>query len=207
MSSNFPPRATRKSEIEMLLAVLASVVNGKTALYVSAPITSGKRLSNWRTRRNGDLDVSHPDYSRHHLNEVVTPNRLHAQRVVKGLRLEYEAKVLIDPTALEDLPGWGQDDYRVFWGRVIERYADTVVFIDDWQYSSGCAYEFLAALQSEAMIFDERGFPLTLEEGIRLITTAITETRAHQASATFLSNVVEEATMWRGKSEEELCPQ
>jgi hypothetical protein len=56
---------------------------------------------------------------------------------------------------------------------VIERYAGTVVFADGWEYSSGCAWEFLTAVRVGARLLREDLEPLTIEEGERLIRDAI----------------------------------
>ena len=80
---------------------------------------------------------------------------------------------MIDPTALGDVPGWAQSDYHRFWVGVIERYARTVVFLDGWEYSSGCTHEFLAAIRVGAELLRQDLAPLRLDEGERRIRAAI----------------------------------
>jgi len=183
----------------MLLEILASVIDGRTAVYLSAPITSGKRLSDWQAQRNENLDTSHLAYRDEHRREVIEPNRAHAQSLAQELRRVWP-KVLIDPTAVTDLPGWTQDDYRHLWARVIERYVDTIVFTDGWQYSNGCGYEFLTAQRSGARTLAEDQRPLTPEEGEQLIRAAISELRAQAFSSLFLEQVVEELAKLGNKS-------
>jgi hypothetical protein len=103
---------------------------------------------------------------------VVQWNRARVKPIVRAVR-ERGHRVVIDPTTVHDVPGWRQDDYHAFWGRVIEQYAGTVVFADGWEYSSGCAREFLTALRVGARLLREDLRPLAIEEGERLIRDAI----------------------------------
>lgn len=188
--TNFPPSAKREGDIAISLDVLASVVQGRDAVYLSAPITSGKRFSIWYKENGKHLDGNELDYRDGHFREVIEPNRLHAKEIVRKMRRKFDS-VLIDPTAVEDLPGWTQDDYRCFWARVIERYVHTVVFMDGWHYSLGCSYEFLTALKSGAVVLDEELQPLSLDDGIKLLKVAIDDLNTHKESSYFLVNVAE----------------
>jgi hypothetical protein len=186
VSREFPPQAEHADEIAILLEGFASVVEARTATYVSSPLTTGQTAVEWHLRNGGR---SGPDSFADFNRSVVEPNRKHAAEYVRGLR---ETRgVVIDPTALGDLPSWTQPDYRYFWGRVIELYASEVVFRDGWQHSSGCAYEFFVALQSGASIFREDLSPLSLDDGQGLLRAAVEEYETTGASAEFLRGVVE----------------
>ena len=175
--------------------ILASVVVGRSAVYVSAPITSGKRLARWVGSRNVEFDPSHPDNYEDFQREVLEPNCEHAQNIIGDLRKKFP-NVLIDPTALKDIDGWTQDDYRYLWAKVIEQYATTVVFIDGWQYSNGCSYEFLVSYQSASdhcpLVLDENLKPLTPEHGLRLIRAAGNELKEAGLSTEFLDRIAEQ---------------
>ncbi|HKB67181.1 MAG TPA: hypothetical protein VKC61_15105 [Pyrinomonadaceae bacterium] len=175
--------------------ILASVVVGRSAVYVSAPITSGKRLARWVGSRNVEFDPSHPDNYADFQREVLEPNCEHAQNIIGDLRKRFP-NVLIDPTALKDIDGWTQDDYRYLWAKVIEQYATTVVFIDGWQYSNGCSYEFLVSYQSASdhcpLVLDENLTPLTLEKGLILIRVASNELKEAGLSTEFLDRIAEQ---------------
>lgn len=195
MKSNFPPKTAHEREINWLLNVLGSVVLGRSAVYVSTPITSGRRFADWSSRLNIDADLAHPETYQEFLREVLEPNSAHARTVIKELRSQFN-KPLIDPTALKDIEGWIQDDYRFLWARVIEQYAGTVVFLNGWQYSNGCAYEFLVANQvsPRRVILKETIDPLMLDEGISLVKAAIVEFRNSRSSVGFLEHVSDELT-------------
>jgi hypothetical protein len=184
MTLNFPPRPSHTREIELALQVLAGVVAEHSAVYVSAPITSGRRFAE-RASKNG-LVLNRDD----HVQDVILPNLRHAQAIVEQLRAR-KTGPLIDPTAVGDFPGWSQDDYRQLWGSVIERYVSTVIFLDDWEYSNGCAYEFFVAKRSGLDTRDEADSIITLESGMGRIANAAVELETMGAPAQFLHHIVE----------------
>lgn len=202
MSLNFPPQPTHEREIEAALEVLAGVVTGRTAVYLSAPITSGKRFSDWHHKQTGDVDPSHSNHRDAYAREVVEMNRMHARALAWQLRAALP-KPLIDPTAVNDLPDWTQDDYRFLWACVIETYIDMVIFIDSWQYSNGCAYEFLTAQRHGIATFDERLQPLHPTDGVRLLREAIAELHARRQPTSFLESVVAELSTLQANAAEE----
>lgn len=202
LKSNFPPETTHEHEIELLLNVLSSVVSDHSAVYVSTPITSGRRFADWSSSRDLEVDLSQPETYQEFLREVLEPNSRHARQIIRRLR-SLLPKVLIDPTALEDIEGWIQDDYRVLWARVIEQYTDTVYFLDGWQYSNGCTYEFLVAnrLNPRPSILKEDQQPLKLEEGIESIKSAVLDLRSSKLPTDFLQRVLDELKQLRASDE------
>jgi len=142
----FPPTTRDTRRIDAMLGVLASVIGGHEAWYVSSPLTSGERFNEW-VASGAPKDSLHA--------RVIQPNRDEAARFVRDLRRERPVTV-VDPLALADVTGWEQDDYRVFWGKVIEEYVSVVVLRQGWEFSSGCAYEYYVALGAGAAIVDER---------------------------------------------------
>lgn len=194
MADSFPPITTHEDEVNALLNMLGCVIVERSAVYVSAPITSGRRLAQWLTTRNVEFDPSHTESAAEFQREVLEPNCKHARDIISNLRKQFP-NVVIDPTALKDIDGWTQDDYRYLWAKVIEQYATTVVFIDGWQYSNGCSYEFLVAYQSSndhcPLVLSENLKPLTLEQGLTLIRAAISELKEAGLSTEFLERVAE----------------
>jgi hypothetical protein len=104
------------------------------------------------------------------------------------LRRETHGPV-IDPTAVPDLPGWTQDDYRAFWAEVIRQFAKCVVFVDGWEYSSGCSYEFLVAQRLTIPCVDVERKPLDLEEGLARIQRAVSDYEANQIAPGILDRI------------------
>jgi hypothetical protein len=192
MADSFPPMTTHERDVAALLNILGSVIVERSGVYVSAPITSGRRLAQWLGSRNVEFDPSHPESYAEFQREVLEPNCEHAQDIISNLRKKFP-NVVIDPTALKDIDSWTQDDYRYLWGKVIEQYASTVVFIDGWQYSNGCSYEFLVSYQSASnqcpLVLNENLKPLTREQGLKLIREAIHELKEAGLSTEFLERV------------------
>jgi len=190
MREEFPPLAQQPSEIELVLEAFSCVVHGRTAIYVSSPLTTGQRAFEWRLRNGAFTGATQHGEGEAFRREVVEPNRREAAAYAVRLR-ESTHRVVIDPTALPEAPGWNQSDFRALWGRIIDRYADSVVFRDGWQYSSGCGYEFLVGCESGARLLREDLKPLVFEEGRSLIGRGIKESHERGASAVFLERVLQ----------------
>jgi hypothetical protein len=156
----------------VVFEVLDGIIPDREAVYVSVPITTGKRFLDWRRGRGAALAPSDQQYRDEHRVHVVEPNREQVAPVVQRIR-ERLGRIVIDPTALGDVSGWAQSDYHRFWTGVIERYVHTVVFLNGWEYSSGCPHEFLAAIRVGAELLREDLAPLRLDEGERQIREAI----------------------------------
>jgi len=160
---------------DILLAVYGSVLHGRSALYCSAPITSGYRFVEWV--RNSGADITSADHAiaafpLEHQRHVVQPNLAHAREVIERLRLESEIPI-IDPTSVPHITAWIQVDWLRFWEKVIGRFAIGMILLDDWQYSFGCAHEFVFAQQNSIPTFDETGNPIDSSRGRSLIEDAI----------------------------------
>lgn len=155
-----------------MVAAMGCALEPREAVYVSTPITTGRRFLEWARQKDGTLQPGSDEYRREHLEHVVRPNREHVAPLVRDLRKLCDA-VVIDPTSLEDVPGWQQFDYHGFWAEVIRRYVRTVVVVDGWQYSSGCAYELATALEAGIEVQDETLTPIDLDAAIRQVREAI----------------------------------
>lgn len=182
MTDAFPPTPTHGRDVEIMLEVFASVIDGRTAFYVSSPFTTGQRASRWMASNGPSTDA--PDFR----ESVLEANRTHAAAYVSSLRNKVDAPV-IAPTALADIDGWTQSDYRFFWGQVIERFVETVTFIDGWAHSSGCAYEFLVAQRCGVRTLAEDWTPLSLTQGLERLGDAIDEYAREGQPTSFLEDV------------------
>lgn len=158
----------------ILAGVFRCVTEPGEAVYVSAPITTGHRFVEWRRGAGADLVKGTERYREEHRRHVVAANLAAARPVVHRARSLLD-RVVIDPTALEDVPGWEQHDYHAMWAAVVEQYAGTVVFVDGWEYSTGCVIEFLTAHEKSAVLLDESLTELSPQEGLRRVTAAIAD--------------------------------
>jgi hypothetical protein len=56
--STFPPEPTRVAEIDAVVEFFRGLVASRSAIYVSAPITSGRRFVDWLTTFRGQNRVA-----------------------------------------------------------------------------------------------------------------------------------------------------
>lgn len=154
------------------LARFAERTSTAGALYISTPITTGARLLAWcRANPAGARDDPFGSELR---REVMAENI----RALGPLRVRIAraagAQPVIDPTELDE-QGWAQADYHRFWIETISRYVSALVLADGWQYSTGCAFEFSAALLAEMPMLDSDLNPMNLGHAADLLTRAIVE--------------------------------
>jgi hypothetical protein len=176
---------------EVMLSILSAAIPARTATYCSAPITSGRRLAVW-LKSSGltrfDLDNANAEDQEAHRVGVIEPNVIHAQQVVSRLRREHHS-VVIDPTAMGPIDDWNQASWISFWEAVIRRFARRVVFVNDWQYSFGCAHEFLATLQAGIPTYDEKGDLIAASDGLTMIKNAADDLGAGSSAASKLQGI------------------
>lgn len=118
--------------------------------YVSTPITTGRRYYDWLA--SSKLSADSPIFPTEHAREVIAANQASAHSLVLRAR-HHLGKIVVDPTGL-NAPEWSQRDFHVFWTRLITDRVGTVVFNDGWEYSTGCTYEYAAALKAGATVLD-----------------------------------------------------
>ena len=163
--------ADRSLIAKAMLAAIKSVVPGRCAVYVSAPITTGPRYLPYLKQTQ---DSQLPDGLREELRQstVIQPNLRAAALVVRRVRNSFSHRSVIDPTELEEVPGWGQHDYHYYWTQVIGRFAERVVFVDGWEFSIGCTIEFAEALKYECHLYRQDLQSLAIEEADYLLSKA-----------------------------------
>jgi hypothetical protein len=153
-------------------SILRCALPDSSAIYCSVPLTTGKRLLNFIQAHAADKDFGiSEDVLR---RRVYEPNKRSARLFAHALHKEYGNRV-IDPSRFPSLKHWSQSQYNQLWGRIILEYCDAVVFADDWQYSNGCAAEFLVCSRAKIAAKDSRGELITPEKAETLISSAIEE--------------------------------
>lgn len=158
----------------LMLAAMGCALEPRSAIYVSTPITSGSRFVAWRRGAGAALVADDVEYVRGRHDSVIEPNRADVAPLVESLRARVDDPV-IDPTALEDVPGWEQFDYHSFWTAVIQRYAHTAVFAEGWEYSSGCVLELAAAVSAGVSVRQSDLSSLPLVEALDRVEYAIAD--------------------------------
>jgi len=94
---------------------------------------------------------------------------------------------------LIDIDSWQQSDYHAFWLKVIDKYADRLVFVDGWQYSVGCTIEFAEAVRVHLPTLTEHCERFDVDSGLRLVRTALQEYTAARVDAIPLRRALETA--------------
>jgi hypothetical protein len=189
MSQRFPPETNLDKEICQLLMEFKPPPYSNV-IYISVPITTGKQFSNQQNFSKESLKNSFSCKKRNSgCNEESNFSKV--QNIINNLQ-KIPGQFLANPMLLNDQPGWTQDDYRVFWARFIENYVNIIIFVDGWQFSNGCVYEFLTAHKRKIPTVDERQYPLTLEQGVEMIRFSIDEIKKQSVSAEFLEKVLKE---------------
>jgi hypothetical protein len=187
LADRFPPTPDHAHEYGALLNMLESVLGEQKADYVSSPLTTGARFVKWFADEGHRLDPHSESYRSGHQHKVVRPNIVEAKRFVADLRAS--GNCVIEPTSL-DVAHWTQSDYRHLWGLVIQRYARRVFFMNGWEFSSGCAYEFWMAASVGVQTLTRDHEKISYEHGRDRIRAAAIATRQAGMSTRFLDQVV-----------------
>lgn len=114
---------------------------GARVVYVSTPITTGPAYLDWLVSHRGA-----PEADRERARQrMVCANVEAVVPLMRALPERFPGAHVVDPTVLEDVPGWEQSDYHRFWTEVIVTTVDEIVFADGWAASVGCSVEFAVA--------------------------------------------------------------
>lgn len=142
----------------LILQAWQCLIGGASIVYVSGPITTGLR---WVEALEIDADPR---------ESVIDANCETIRAAARKLRQETRELVL-EPASLH-VDTWSQDDYLALWTTLIERHASTVVFIEGWPYSIGCALEFERAIKHDVATHTLEGQPISREAGTALVRQA-----------------------------------
>jgi hypothetical protein len=183
-------RLSHEREVSGMLGILGAVLAPSSSIYVSSPITTGPRLIRWHEAK------SRSDAQNSFEQEVLRPNLAKAKEAVAIIRETAQVPV-IDPTALPEQEEWTQDDYRFLWGRVIELFALEVVFLEGWEFSSGCTYEYLVATNVGLPTRSYDRTPIALPDALTRIRRAHAQLRSVGADATFVGVVLGQLELLR----------
>ena len=170
--------------VNAMLSSMRTVVAKRAAIYVSTPITTGRRLVSAVAERSPD-EVSQED------RRLVTQDNIRAAiDVVNQVRSSFPHRPVIDPTALEDRPDWQQHHYHSFWLAVIDEFVGTLVMCEGWEFSTGCSYEYVRGLHHQLPIYNSDLELISIGDGTALLRQALRECRAHDLDVTALEQAL-----------------
>jgi hypothetical protein len=158
---------------EMLLSMLRGTLGTQRFVYLSGPITTGLKFVAWQ-RSEGRAIADEAEWKAARGLKVIKPNCATLLRSAEGLRAD--GLHVIEPGSFETGARiWPQPDYYELWKLVIDRHGCAVRFLDGWQFSGGCANEFLCALQCDRPTFTVDGKGLSKDAALALIDRALPE--------------------------------
>ena len=170
---------TYGEEVVIALSAFDSILNGEKAIYGSSELTTGKRLHalfrehGVRERRELKARLGEEAFQR----QVWDPNVEDANAFARELHHRLGGEIVITPAPFVS-PDWTQPEYLAFWETVIRSRCKAVYFSEDWEHSSGCAFEFSVARDAGLPTFHADGREMTLAEGVRRIAAATEELAA-----------------------------
>ncbi len=147
---------------EAVLQAWECAFSGTSITYLSGPITTGKRFV--ELVQGGEMTPS----VRH---ELIKENCKKLKAKALQLRID-RGHTVLEPASLT-VRDWSQKDYLALWERLIEKHVNVVLFMPGWEYSVGCATEFVKAISVGIRTETVAGVPLTLRSGLRLMSAAV----------------------------------
>jgi hypothetical protein len=182
---------TYAQEVEIALSAFDSILNGERAIYHSSELTTGKRLNallrthGVRERRELKAKLGEEAFRR----QVWDPNVAEANAFARELHHRLGGEIVLTPAPFVS-PDWTQPEFLAFWETVIRTRCKAVYFSEDWEYSSGCVFEFAVALDAGLPTFCAGGQELSREEGSSRIAAAISELEAEGLDVTPLKEAL-----------------
>lgn len=162
-----------------------------STVYVSTPITTGLAYLRWLA----DNRAAPRTATAAQRSLVIRRNIAEVAPLVRAISSAGLGSHVIDPTELEDVPGWEQVDYHRFWAEVVAFHVSHVVFADGWQYSTGCTLEFGVAALTALPLHDADLAPLKVDCGLVLLQRARPLLARAGASTCMQDSVVAEVTI------------
>lgn len=170
------------------LEAISRKLGGIQASYVSAPITTGWKFIEWYRATGRDLKGSDA-YETSHRIEVVKANAARAIAAIERIRAREAPTPIVEPISFCESE-WSQADYRCFWGMVIQRHAKRAFFVDGWEASIGCVYEFSVAVRERIPIYNERHGRIQYVMARDQIRAAISAMQSLELDTNLLSKLV-----------------
>lgn len=157
------------------------------AVYLSGPITTGRRFVDWFLDNGYLLENNADTYKNALQTAVIQPNESDILTMAESLRAKFPIPV-IEPASLK-IVSWDQNSYYQFWESVIKRYVARLVAIDDWQFSVGCAIEFKYAIERGIPVETVNGKAVSLDSGRALILDAAADIERRSTGSNKLKQI------------------
>ena len=162
-------------ESSLALSAIDCVLNGERAVYASTELTTGRRaqavLRELGAQRSSELRerMTPAEYT----SRIWNPNVEGAMAFARRLHHTLGGNQLVITPAPFMAPGWNQQEYLAFWETLIRTRIKAVYFNDGWEFSNGCAFEYLVAIDAALPTFTDDCQPLPIAHSIARIESAI----------------------------------
>lgn len=162
-------------EADIAFSAIDCVLNGEKAVYASSELTTGRRVNSMLreigARHSSELRPTLGDEN--YVARIWNPNVAAAISFARNLyRLLGRNDFVVTPAPFT-APGWNQSEYLAFWEQLIRSRIKAVYFNKGWEYSNGCVFEFLVALDCGLPTYDAEGNPLAYSTAMSLLESAI----------------------------------
>lgn len=156
--------------MEEVVQIITTLLKQNEVLYISAPITTGKRYIDWYIETGHALSKDKIEEQKK--IDVTAANIKDAQIFIEDIK-KYTSKTIIEPISIEEIAlQWEQNQFHIFWSKVIENLVDEVVFVNNWEYSIGCCTEFLMAFSKGCKMYSQHLIELNVNESLNNILIA-----------------------------------
>lgn len=154
------------------LSTIRSVIGSNRYQYLSGPITGGRLLLQWHATKGRQLPEAERSAAR---RAAVTKVNIEAVKA-EATRQRANGTDTIEPGSFEaDFKEWGQPEFYGFWDRVIGEHASAVTFMEGWEFSAGCTFEYLRARIHGRITKFVNGKHLDDSAALRLLDDALRE--------------------------------
>ena len=160
---------TFEQQTQAIASMMRSALGAVKYDYLSGPITGGPRFVAWEKEVGSVLVDDEQTYRLLRQRQVINPNINDLIAAAKVFREKGKLNI-IEPGSFES-PNqlWTQNEFYRFWETVITDRADRVIFLDGWQTSVGCTYEYLCAVRYKQTTLDKDQNEINFEKAVKLI--------------------------------------
>ena len=166
---------TYADESALAFSAIDCVLNGEQAVYASTELTTGRRAQAVLREIGGHLssELRHRLGPGEYETRIWNPNVQGATAFARRLHHSLGGNQIVVTPAPFMAPGWKQPEYLSFWETLIRTRIKAVYFNDGWEFSNGCAFEYLVARDQQLPTFDAECRPLTAPNALALLRAAI----------------------------------
>jgi hypothetical protein len=178
--------------LDPYLSAFACVLKPGKAIYCSSELTSGRRwnrvLDEHSVKTNAALEtkLGKAEFERCFQMNMESNKGWSARFATIVRHSQNGGTDVVDPGPLK-VPDWkAQDLYYAFWETLIRNHVREIRFNEDWQFSSGCTYEFAVAFDAHIPTLDSEGTELSPYAAIEMVQKAVASLKENGFDATKL---------------------